>query len=70
MLSVIENGENMEVEPLAAGIVAERENESFRLLKTEYLRFLALFYNVGYDKLYQREKRRKRQKRHLFGLSR
>ena len=45
---------------MAADIVAPTEKESFRLLRTEYLRIIARFFNVGYDKLYQREKRRKR----------
>lgn len=62
----VENGENIEVEPLAADIVAEREKESFRLLKTEYLRILARFYNVGYNKLYQREVKRSKKKRLLW----
>ena len=62
----VENGENIEVEPLAADIVAEREKESFRLLKTEYLRILARFYNTGFNKLYQREVKRAKKKRWLW----
>lgn len=61
------NGEEIEVEPLAANIVADSEKESFRKLKKEYIRILARFYNVGFDTLYQREKRRKRNRNCIFG---
>lgn len=59
----VNQGKEKEVEPLAADIAADDAKGSLQLLKTEYLRILARFYEVSYDKLYQREKKRAFRKR-------
>lgn len=51
--------EKIEVEPLAANITADSERQSFKKLKTEFLRITASLLGCRYDDLYQREQKRK-----------
>lgn len=60
ILESSDNGASRIVEPLAGNIVAPTEKESFKLLRTEYLRLVAYFLGCGFDELYQRARRRRR----------
>ena len=58
------NGEDVtvrvEVEPVCADVRAESDRKRKRRLRTEFLRLAAPMLNVGYDDLYQRQRRRQR----------
>lgn len=53
------DGQVIEIEPLAANVVADNINKSLKLLKNEKLRILAPLLGVSFDDLKQREQRRK-----------
>ena len=61
------NGEStpvrIEVEPVCADVRAESESKQKRRLRTEFLRLAAPMLGVGYDDLYQRQRRRQRRVR-------
>ena len=49
-----------QVEPLGADVRAENDRQRLKLLKVEYLRLLAPILGCGFDDLYQRDQRRKK----------
>jgi len=53
-----EHTEIVEIEPLAANVVAPTIKESLKKLKLEYLRIVAPILEVGFDTLYNRNQRR------------
>ena len=58
----------VDVEPLAANIVADSLKDSLKKLNTEYLRIAAPLLGCDYNDLFQREKRREAAKRRrIFG---
>lgn len=59
LLTTEENGETVEIEPLAANVVAETTRQALRRLKEEKLRILAPMLGVTYDELRRRERERK-----------
>jgi len=58
----------VDVEPLAANIVADNIKDSMKKLNTEYLRIAAPLLGCDFNDLYQREKRREAaRRRRIFG---
>lgn len=61
--------EEVEVEPLAANIVADSKSEREKRKKTEFIRIAAPLLGVSYDELYNRRKRDEiRRKTTIFGV--
>lgn len=58
-----------EIEPLAANISAETMRQSMKKLKTEFLRIAAPILGCGFDDLYQREQRRRTQRKLTIAFS-
>jgi hypothetical protein len=55
----VQNGETVEIEPLAGDVRAETFSASLKKLRNEKLRLLAPMLGVNYDQLRQRARRRK-----------
>ena len=58
-----------EIEPLSANVSAETMRQSMKKLKTEFLRIAAPILGCGFDDLYQREQRRRTQRKLAVALS-